>query len=105
MSSLVIDGGSAAHRIQAFRLPDATSSAHVSLAIGTVSASTAALPAGMYRFSTDVDCFIVQGTTATTSHMPFKTTDSGEYFYVNTNGVVSAITAAGTGTLRLTRMP
>ena len=88
--------------IQAFTLPNAAS---VALSVSTTSVSSAALPEGMYRFHTDVDCFVVLGSTATTSNMPFAVANSGEYFYVPENGIVSAITSTGTGTLTLTRMP
>ena len=86
--------------IQAFSLPDTTAANHTSLIIGAASASTAALPEGVYRISSTVDCHIVQGAPATTSHLPISANQS-EYFAIN--GVLSAIAAAA-GTLTLTKV-
>jgi len=86
--------------IPAFDLPDATAANHTTLVVGVVSASTASLPLGMYRFWSDVDCQIVQGVTATNAHLDL-TARQPEYFAVN--GIVSAI-AAVSGTLKITRV-
>jgi len=98
MSLLAIDDNN--NEIQAFELPDDTPSNHIALAISAVSASTAALPAGMYRLKSNVDCQVVRAATATAAHLPLIATQS-EYFYIS--GVVSAI-AAGAGTLTLTKV-
>ena len=86
--------------IDVFDLPDDTAGNHVNLAIGLASASTAPLPRGVYRFSSDVKCTVVKGLTATTAHLPISA-DQPEYFVVD--GVVSAI-AVATGTLTLTKV-
>jgi len=86
--------------IQAFALPDNTTTKHTALAISAVSASTAALPAGIYRMVSTTDCQVVQGATALTTHMPLAA-NQAEYFSIN--GVVSAIAAAA-GTLTLTKV-
>ena len=85
--------------VQAFSLPVTGST--TKLSVTTTSAATPALPAGFYRFETSANCSVARGVAAVVTDMPLI---SGlpEYFYVDTGGIVSAITASGTATLSIT---
>jgi len=98
MSTIVNDDNN--NPIQAFDLPTDAAANHTALAISAVSASTAALPEGVYRLQSTVDCHIVQAATALTTHLPMLARQP-EYFRIC--GIVSAI-APSAGTLTLTKM-
>jgi len=100
MSKLARDENS--FPIQAFALPV---SGVVTLAVGLTSAATAVLPAGIYRISTDVDCFILRAATvAATTGVPFTVANSGEIFEIGDNDKIAAITAVGTGNLKVVKL-
>jgi len=75
------------------------------LALSTTTAATAALDGGVYRISSDTDCFLCsEGTpVATASDMPLAA-DSVEYFNVIDGLKIAGILASGTGTLTFTKM-
>lgn len=91
-------------RLQILSLP-ATGST-TSLSVSTTTASTAALTGGNYRFKCDVAVSLASanGTaTAVTGDGDIQA-NTPEYFYVRDGYKVAGITAAGSGTLKMTRM-
>ena len=92
---------------QCLRLPVTGSTTNVTT-LATANISTAALSAGIYRIISSVDVHISSGpvgTAATASDMEMRA-NSPEYFYVNSQWIVSAYDAgAGGGVVSVTRMP
>lgn len=82
----------------------------VTVSISTVTAVSGALVPGKYRVWSSVDCFVRQGAstvTATTAAGTPLAAGRAEYWEIfdaaSNAGYMASITAAGTGTLYLTR--
>lgn len=87
------------HPVQTFKLP--ASGSTDTLSITTSSAATSALSAGVYMLVSDVDCFIANGATATTSDMPLKA-NVPMFWALDANDKIAGIVATGTATLTFT---
>lgn len=85
--------------IQTFKLP--ASGSTDTLSITTSSAATSALTAGVYMLVSDVDCFIANGATATTSDMPIKA-NVPMFWALDANDKIAGIVSTGTATLTFT---
>ncbi len=87
--------------IQAVGLPPAGNTQTVS--ISTTSANSTALAKGLYRILASENAHITSSAPATDSDMPIVA-NVEEYFRIDTDTIISARTATGTGTLYLTLM-